>query len=84
MVFVGFMLLINYLFRNSRHGRLYYGLVITALGFVFLTYVAYLILSGANIVIFEPINPDSGPTNASLNDVYNLVDTFRLNFSHFS
>jgi hypothetical protein len=81
MIFVGCMLLINYLFKNKTHNKLYYGLNITALGFVFLTYVAYLILSAMGIYIFQPFNPDPGPTSASINDVYNLVDTFRLKLS---
>ncbi|MDR1234655.1 MAG: hypothetical protein LBJ97_01025 [Mycoplasmataceae bacterium] len=79
MVFVGGVLLINYLFRNSKHGRLYYSLSGIMLGLIFLTYVAYLILSALGIYMFKPINPDPGPTlNTSINDLYNTFDILKI------
>jgi Ca2+/Na+ antiporter len=79
MLFVGCILLINYLFRNSKHGKLYYGLNITALSFVFMTYLCYLILASLNVNIFIPINPDPGPTlNASINDLYNFINILNI------
>lgn len=75
MIFVGCVLLINYLFRNRKHNRLYYVLNISALSLVFLAYVAYLILSSMGIYIFQPINPDPGPTlHTAASDLYNSYD----------
>jgi Ca2+/Na+ antiporter len=79
MIFIGGMLLVNYLFRHGHHNKVYYALNITMLSFVFLTYVAYLILSAMNVQIFWPINPDPGPTlHTSINDCYNLIDSFKV------
>lgn len=79
IIFIGVFILINFLYRNSKHGKTYYILNGIALGFVFLSYVAYLIMSALQINIFSPINPDPGPTlHTSVNDLYNSVDLLKV------
>lgn len=74
MLAVAGFLLINFIFANRTHGKLYFGLNIFALSFVFLSYVVYLILSALDINIFTPLNPDPGPSYlSSINDVSNLI-----------
>jgi Ca2+/Na+ antiporter len=76
MIFVGLFLLVNWLYRNSRHGQLYYGIQISLLVAISLSYIAYLILSGMGIQIFSPINPDPGPpaVTSGWSDMCNILD----------
>lgn len=80
MSFIGIILLVNWLYRNSRHGKIYYSIQISLLILVVLCYVCYLVISGLGINIFYPINPDPGPpsTASGWNDMYSTLQFSKM------
>jgi Ca2+/Na+ antiporter len=83
MLFFGCILLIDYWFRNRRHGKLFYGLNITALSLMFLTYVTYLVCAVVDPHIFDLTIHQSYATllSSSVNDLCQNINCGRLYLS---